>query len=179
MEMDDKDIEQQKKLKGLWNDAKRYQMIQHEVKQALSQSQEVPQSIRFNRRIYFAIAATIIILIGVTVVMIFFIRKPFPNSGKDIVIHERDTTLKLYMDKPNAKAKQEIFRDEILLQWTNLYDTITHLVILDSPDGKIVFRTEIKPKKQTFLLPKSKLKPGKYKWYIGDKKLKRNLVIEH
>lgn len=178
MGMDDKDVENQKKLKGLWNDAKRYQKIQDEVRQAINQADETTRIIPFYRQRYFAIAATIIILIGVSLILVFIIQNPFSNSGKNDLTHGNDTTLKLHMDKPVPKARQEIYRDEIFLKWDNHYDSITHLVILDTKDGKIVFRTEIKPAQQSFLLPKNKLNQGSYNWYVGDNKFTKGLIIE-
>jgi len=163
----------------LWNDSKRYQETREEVRNALRKSNEMPHIIPFYRQRYFAIAASIIILIGISVILIFIIQKPFSDSGKDNLTHGKDTTLKLHMDKPDAKARQEIYSDDILLQWPNRYDTTTHLVILDAQNGKTVFRTEIKPLQQKFLIPKNILKQGKYDWYIGDKQQKRTLIIDH
>ena len=179
MEMDDKDLEGQFKLKGLWNDSKRYQQTREEVRNALSKSKEMPHIVPFYKQRYFAVAASIIILIGISVLLILIVHKPFSDSGNDNLTHGNDTTLKLYMDKPDAKARQQIYRDEILLQWTRVYDTITHLVILNATENEIVYRATIKPSQQSFRLPKNTLKPGKYHWYIGDKKQKNTLIIDH
>ena len=179
MEMDEKDNDRQEKLKGLWSDAKRYQEIHDEVREALLHSPEMPHIIPFYRKKYFAIAASIIILIGISAILILFIHKPSSNSGKDELTLGKDTILKLQMDKPVAKARQEIYNDEFLLQWNNKYDTISHLVVIGSRDNKIVFRTEIKPAQLSYKLPKGLLHPGKYEWYVGDIKFKKSLIIDH
>ncbi|MEI7897709.1 MAG: hypothetical protein WCJ26_11790 [bacterium] len=177
--MDDKDIEGQEKLQRLWNDAKRYQETHEEVRKAIHESNGMPRLIPFYRQRYFAVAASIVILVGISAILFFFIEKPFSSSGKENLSHGTDTALKLHMEKPEAKASHQIYQDETLLQWTERYDTITHLVILDAPNGKIVFTTEIEPAKQSFQLPKNILKPGKYNWYIGDKKHTRQLIISN
>jgi hypothetical protein len=179
MEMDEKDNDREKKLRGLWNDAKRYKEVRDEVRQSLFQSHETRFIIPFYRKKYFAIAASLVILIGISAILIFIIHQPSSNSGKDELTIGKDTILKLQMDKPEAKARQEIYRDELLLQWNNKYDTISHLVVFYSPNGKIVYRKEIKPAQLSYKLPKCLLQPGKYEWYVGDKKFKKCLIIDH
>ncbi len=177
MEMDDKDIERQNKLKDLWNDAKQYQETREEVRNALHAFKVMPRTIPFYRHRNFAIAASIVILVGISAILFFVIEKPFSDSRSDDLTHGNDTTLRLQIDKPVSKASQQIYQDNTLLQWTNIYDTITHLVLVDATDGKIVFRTEIKPAQQNFQIPKNTLKSGKYDWYVGDKKQTKRLII--
>lgn len=177
--MEEKDREGQEKLKQLWNDAKHFQQTREEVRNAIHASKGMPHTIPFYRQRNFAIAASIFILIGVSAILFFIIQKPFSDSRNDDLTHGHDTTLKLHMEKPDAKASQQIFSDEILLQWTERFDIITHLVILDARNGKILFRAEIKPGQQNFELPKNILKSGEYDWYVGDKKIKRKLKIDN
>ena len=179
MESEEKDLVRQAKLKELWNDSKRYQQTRDEVTKALVESKGMPLGIPFYRKRYFAIAASIVILIGISAILIFIVQKPFSGSGNDNLSHGSDTTLKLHMDKPDAKATQQIFRDEVLLQWSNKSDTITHLVVINALDGKIAFRAQIKPAQQSFQLHKNTLKPGQYDWYVGNKLLKKKLIIEN
>jgi hypothetical protein len=177
--MEEKDIKGQEKLKQLWNDAKRYQQTREEVRKSIHASKGMPRTIPFYRQRNFAIAASLLMLIGVSAILFFIIQRPFSDFRNGDLTHGNDTNLKLHMDKPDAKATQQIFSDEILLQWTERFDTLTHLVVLDARDGKILFRAEIKPGQQRFGLPKKTLKPGIYEWYIADKQFKRKLIIDN
>jgi hypothetical protein len=177
--MDDKEIEGQEKLQRLWNDSKRYQKTQEEVRKALRTSKVLSGSTPFYRHRYFAIAASIVILVGIAGGLFFILQKPISDTRNNDLTHDKDTTLKLHIEKPDAKASQEIYQDETLLQWTRRYDTISHLVIIDVREGKIVFQTELQPLQQSFHLPKNTLKPGEYSWYVGDKKQTKKLIIVH
>ena len=177
--MEERDIEGQKKLKQLWNDAKGYQQTREEVRNAIHASKGMPHTTPFYRQRNFAIAASIFILIGVSAILFFIIQKPFSESHNDDLTHGNDTTLKLHMEKPETKATRQIFRNEILLQWTERFDTITHLAVLDARDGKILLRAEIKPGQQSFAFPKNTLKKGNYEWYVANKQFKRKLIIDN
>lgn len=174
-DLENKELEN--KVRDIWNDANRYQQTRNEVRYAISGKIREPDAVPFYRHRIFAIAASILLIIGISAVFFLIIKKSPSPSENEIFTKGADSINQLKMDKPDSKARLHIYQKEIRLQWGVSYDSTSHLVIINLTDGKVAFQTDIKSRQTSFSLPSGTLRPGEYEWFVGNENNKKRLTI--
>jgi hypothetical protein len=180
-------------LPGIWKDAAQYESTKNEIREVLKEGLE--QKVFPIKRIYYAVAAGILLLVG-TFVLFFLINN---NKGIDQTsdkkrIKEDSLTIMPQMEQP-SRAKKEIYKaedidiispvegmkfhshDTIIFKWVNKNDTTTHLLLISKTDNNTVENIAVKPGQEMVTVKACDLKTGEYYWMLSDHKTKRYFSV--
>jgi hypothetical protein len=182
-------------LPGIWKNTALYESTKKEIQGALISEEKEP-GIFTLKRIYYAVAAGILVFVGTF--MIFFLinnnkERSDQTADKNIVAEDSLTIMPL-MKQP-SRAKKEIYKteytrmispaegmafqyhDTIIFKWVNKNDTTTHLLVVSMYNNKIVEDITVKPGQEMATVKARKLKPGEYYWILSDRKIKRTFSV--
>lgn len=204
-------VELRKEIQDLWIAANAYQEIEEEVRRSLKRSTSKSlfqlktlfptshQRILWMPPVVFAIAASLVVLIGIALALTLTKGGGKGlNEGDQTIVTQRDSILPLKSDNPEFKARlgnvtkdslsgfHLLFpidgqayhsADSITFIWSMPCDSATTFYITDQLSGKIVLQKAIEPEKTEFILPPNSLKSGTYSWFIGTEQVKREIQI--
>jgi hypothetical protein len=181
-------------LPEIWKDTAKYESIKKEIQGALILEEKESKFFTI-KRIYYAVAAGILLLVGTFV--IFFLINNNKNlsdqAAKNKSVREDSLSIMQQIEQP-SKAKKEIYKDiksediglispvegmvfhyhdTIIFKWVNKNDTTTHLTLISNYDNKTVEIIAVLPGVEMVSVKASELKPGEYYWMLSDRKIKR------
>lgn len=185
-------------LPGILKDAALYETTKKEIQEALMLEETGPKLFSL-KRIYYVIAACILLLVG-TFVIFFLVnnKKEGPDQMADKNIVNKDSLTILQQIEQPSRAKKGIYKDIILkdtslitpvegaqfhdnetiiFKWVNKNDTVTHLLIISADDDKTVEFIAVKPGQDMLPVKADKLKPGEYYWMLSDCRIKRSFYV--
>jgi hypothetical protein len=187
-------VKLRRSLPGIWKDSAQYESVKKEIREAIKEGTE--QKVFTIKRIYYAVAAGILVLIGTF--MIFFLINNHKNGSDqaagDRSVKEDSLTIMPQMKQP-SRAENEIYNaedtgmispvegmvfhhhDTIIFKWVNKNDTTTHLLIVSKYDNKTVEIIAVKPGQEMVPVKARKLKSGEYYWMLSDREIKRSFSV--
>jgi hypothetical protein len=182
-------------LPRILKDAALYETTKKEIRGALILEENEPELFTL-KRIYYAVAAGILLLAG-TFVVFFLIdnnKNGSDQTAENKSAKEDSLTIMRQIEQP-LKAKKKIYKaedtglitpvegmvfsynDSIIFKWVNKNDTATHLLIISKYNNITVEIIAVKPGQEMLPVKARKLKPGKYYWMLSDRKIKRSFSV--
>jgi hypothetical protein len=183
-------------LPKIWKDTAQYQSAKSEIQEAVKEHKE-SKSITL-KRIYYAVAAGILFLVGTFVIFFLVNSDKFSDqAGENIRVKQDSLSIKQQI-KPPFKAQKKIFKDiksenlqlispvdgmvfhsidTIIFKWANENDTTTHLLLISDYDNKTVEIIAVKPGLEMITVNARGLKPGEYYWILSDHRIKRYFSV--
>jgi hypothetical protein len=195
-------LESRNEMRDLWIRAKKVEATKAELKRIVHKKDSAKKGKVFilpgfiSQNKYYAIAAGLILLIGVISLLMLITNK----STNDAVAHNdkvhsysvhnpmdqaykgdkktyEAANSKIVLLKPDNKALLTS-HEQIIFQWTGKGDSLVDFTILQSTNKLIVFTKKVRQGEQSFRLSPGTLKAGKYTWIIGDPLTSRSLIIK-
>ena len=191
-----------KEVQNLWIQARSFEATKEEVRSIYIESfipvknKSKISPLKAIAYRHYAIAATVLILIGTTFVLIFFYeshvnslqseKKKKENNSINIQKPEEQpekgsrefySKKNLILSKPDSNVILE-HNKEIVFQWTFKGDTSTHFLIISKDNYQVIYQKKVNPSENKLILPCNTLQPGMYYWYVGNKIIKRGFTIK-
>ena len=192
-------VETRKESNELWFKARVYSTIKEDVnrihKQGSAQEKNilrlVPSFVAQHK--YYSIAAIGLFLTGLVATLLFIVK---PSQQINLADNARNKIYQIQKSKEQpAKAKLEIYhfglvvllkpedgmfvssKKTILFQWKYNGNSPVSFTISDTQKNSIYIKA-ISFSDSALLLPSGTLKPGTYKWFIGDQKIQRTIIVK-
>jgi hypothetical protein len=185
-------------LPVILKDASLYETTKKEIQGALILEEKEPKLFTI-KRIYYAVAAGILLLVGTF--GIFFLINYNKNASDQAADNEnvkKDSLIVMQKIEQPSKAKKGIYKDiklkdmglitpfdgmlfhyhdTIIFKWVNKNDTTTHLLLISKADNNTVENIAVKPRQEMVTVKAWDLKPGEYYWMLSDRKTKRYFSV--
>lgn len=177
----DKELErlyrQRVELAENWVKAKKYEGVHNQIAELIREE----KSHKMNRLFVWSIAASFLILVSVSGI-VMFTSQPGKQPGLADNAKGTETPLIPQIRQAEEKASINILgelklitpiknglcsrADSIVFKWETDAETETYLIIGSQIDGKTIYREKIKLSDKLFILDKNFLQQGQYTWSI-------------
>lgn len=187
-----------KELPAFWKSVSQYEEVSKTIQHALSYRNH---SIRFGSyRTILAIAASVILLIGIGVVLFFVTMKNPSRFNQDQMVYQEDTLENFQIEQPVPKANREfftidtipenklikpvedaIFSDDhdMLFEWILETEADSIFFTITTGKNKVVLKQELHNGQTSYVLKKHSLPAGGYRWFLTGTEEVRKFYITH
>ncbi len=148
---------------------------------------------------YFVWAALLLVFAGLAMVFLF---RTNNGNGKEVRVKDSpatDTSREMVIrQKPETRVQPEktmavplpvellspadslvVSRgEELIFRWKMQNDTFTNFYIISEAGHKLAWWRGIRPGISEYKVEARNFRPGRFYWYVGDKKVRRTLIIK-
>lgn len=155
-------------IKKYWNDAETYKTTKDKIGHVIAFKKK-----KKNKRLVWTIAASIVVLIGISILFYPQIKLNEPNLANKTPdsVAQKDTPL--YMEKQPEKGKLYTLpltfstKDTLLIQRKPDFPDTGIVSLIEQENHKEVLKMEYSRKIDSILVPLSGIAPGNYQWKIN------------
>jgi hypothetical protein len=156
------------KIKKYWNDAEKYSATKDEIKQVISFEKK-----KRNNRLVWSIAASIVILVGISILFYPQIKLNESNLADMTPDSVAQKGTPLYMGKQPEKGKLYTLpltfttKDTLLIQRKPDFPASGTVSLIEQENHKEIFEMDFSQRTDSILIPLSEIAPGDYRWKIN------------
>ena len=154
---------------------------------------------RHSNTSYFVWIALFLVFAGLVIVFLFLTKNGNGKETREKDLTATDTSREITIQqKPETRVQPEKIMpvslpvellspadsmvvsrgEELIFRWKIQNDTFTNFYIISEPGHKLAWWRGIRPGISEYKVEARNFRPGKFYWYVGDKKVRRTLIVK-